>query len=563
MAIGLDVLIERLGLRDLADRVRFDDLSPDDGLEGPANGPEAPDNGPEGPDNGSVGPNNHNGSEGPNNGSEGPNNGSEGPNNGAALVLHRLADRLGSGSLPEDPGTWLDRFFSLVEGSWLFGLDLGSVEPLVRAHRALTSAARTFLALPKCPPIGGGNLPAEVYVDLRDRAPGLLRAFERLLAKGVDLRERSDKGRQCVCSVLRASGPNLLLLAVTFIEPHTWSGPAAVHAAAQLLSLLRRMSDVQDDQMLLSPEPGHNRGLAKAALAILRPVLTRETWAEDESSRHVFVWLCLHIVRPSLAPHIPALLPPCLILLDDYRLPNQLLGLQCIKHIIANTPAAVLRWQDRAEVIYHAIHKQLYSRNAQLLQATYPCLLNMLTVIEEGRTTTGARPLQTGPGRTDAVVRLTLWHVGIEECEDVRLAYIQALAPLIDRLQVGAVRHMKLLLPTLISFLQAWDGPDGKTRQAALNSLMHMIRHAWPRLIHRRGELVQALLRFVCEVSGGSLEGPPLAQNVQQTLLEGATECLVLLDRASLGDVKNLLKGVKHHTDDPKLMACILAVDNA
>uniref|UniRef100_A0A8C4R9N2 Uncharacterized protein n=1 Tax=Eptatretus burgeri TaxID=7764 RepID=A0A8C4R9N2_EPTBU len=184
---------------------------------------------------------------------------------------------------------------------------------------------------------------------------------------------------------------------------------------------------------------------------LLRPKLTRlSVTAGYESSRHVFAWLCLRLVRPSLAPHIPALLPPCLILLDDYRLPNQLLGLQCIKHVVANTPLAVLRCQDRAEVIYHAIHKHLYSRDAQLLQ-------------------------------------------------------------------VGAVRHMKLLLPTLISFLQTWDGPDGKTRQAALDSLTHMMRHAWPRYATSR---------------------PPLAQNVQQMLLEGATECLVLLDRASLGGVK-------------------------
>jgi len=81
--------------------------------------------------------------------------------------------------------------------------------------------------------------------------------------------------QQCVCRVLRASGPNLLLLAVTFIEPHTWSGPAAVHAAERLLSVLRRTSDVQDDRLLLSPEPGHGGGLAKAALALLRPKLTR------------------------------------------------------------------------------------------------------------------------------------------------------------------------------------------------------------------------------------------------------------------------------------------------
>lgn len=68
---------------------------------------------------------------------------------------------------------------------------------------------------------------------------------------------------------------------------------------------------------------------------------------------------------------------------------------------------------------------------------------------------------------------------------------------------------------------------------------------------------MKALLKLICDVAGDSslTPGP-----IKSTLLEEATDCLILLDHCSQGQVKGLLAKISQSCEDSKVMNCIRKV---
>ncbi|XP_010776816.1 TELO2-interacting protein 2, partial [Notothenia coriiceps] len=115
-------------------------------------------------------------------------------------------------------------------------------------------------------------------------------------------------------------------------------------------------------------EEGKNRGILGRILDILQPQLTKDLWHRYEAVKLVFAWTLLQVTRPSLSPHLSRLLPPSLLLTDHFRQENCILGVRCLHHIVLNTPAADLRQFNRAEVLYQALFKHLYSTDTAVIK---------------------------------------------------------------------------------------------------------------------------------------------------------------------------------------------------
>lgn len=60
----------------------------------------------------------------------------------------------------------------------------------------------------------------------------------------------------------------------------------------------------------------------------------RETWKRNEAAKHVFSWLLVRVGRPFLADYLDKVFPPSLLISDDYRLENKILGVRCLHHIV-------------------------------------------------------------------------------------------------------------------------------------------------------------------------------------------------------------------------------------
>ncbi|KFZ46202.1 TELO2-interacting protein 2, partial [Antrostomus carolinensis] len=125
------------------------------------------------------------------------------------------------------------------------------------------------------------------------------------------------------------------------------------------------------------------------------------------------------------------------------------------------------------------------------------------------------------------------------------------------RLGILIVRHLKRLERVILGYLEVCDGPEEEARLGILETLQCTIEHAWPRMPCRLPVLLQALLKMMWDVHTDQSSTP---QPVKTALLQGATECLILLDRCSEGQVKVLLEGVYSSCEENSLKECLRKV---
>ena len=60
-------------------------------------------------------------------------------------------------------------------------------------------------------------------------------------------------------------------------------------------------------------------GVLKDILMKLKDNLTRELWKKRPTYKHAFVWCLRNITHPHVGTHLQSLLPPLLMLVDDYE----------------------------------------------------------------------------------------------------------------------------------------------------------------------------------------------------------------------------------------------------
>ncbi|NXS62886.1 TTI2 protein, partial [Brachypteracias leptosomus] len=125
------------------------------------------------------------------------------------------------------------------------------------------------------------------------------------------------------------------------------------------------------------------------------------------------------------------------------------------------------------------------------------------------------------------------------------------------RLGIQVARHLKRLERVVLGYLEVCDGPEEEARLGILETLRCTIEHAWPRMPCRLPVLLKALLKMIWDVHTDQGSTP---EPVKAALLQGATECLILLDRCSAGQVKVLLEGVCSSCAESRVQECLRKV---
>ncbi|XP_075063273.1 TELO2-interacting protein 2 [Mixophyes fleayi] len=360
---------------------------------------------------------------------------------------------------------------------------------------------------------------------------------------------------QCV---LRCATAPLLLLCGSHIQDKPWTDCHSRALAEQLLQSLLEVLNFNSVADLLKGKSKQDPPFStfREALGLLGPRLRKDTWESHPDARLVFSWMLYQVPRPWLSDFLSRVMPPSLLFSDDYKPDNKVLGICCLHHIIKNVPAADLRQYNRALVVYHALRNHLYTTDAEVIEVALPCLQDLFPVLQKPPPAVGAYQ-KDGENPSDQVLQLVLTHMEMEHKIVLRRLYARHLPMLQERLGVRVVRHMKRLLGVIVSYLEVPDGPEETTRLCILKTLQGTIKYAWPRIPSRLPLLLKALLKLLYEVSSDpSQHSPP----VTESLLQAATECLVLLDRCAEGQVKTALEGIPSVCSEPLLVNCINTV---
>ncbi|XP_028659411.2 TELO2-interacting protein 2 isoform X1 [Erpetoichthys calabaricus] len=445
-------------------------------------------------------------------------------------------------------------FLSAADVHWLFspccqnaGLNVGDI------WKEFVNSLIQHTTLPKCE-LDSGELPESSYQLIPDRAKNVTEVLLILLSKAAAEKHLNPCNNTVVPETSPASTllPSVFIFAATHLQEYLWTTASSRSAANKLMNLLMETAYCKNvHELLCGRQDGGTTGIFGAVLELQRPELKKETWKLNQATKHVFLWSLLQVPRPWLCVHLEHVFPASLIISDDYRTENKVLGVRCLHHIIMNVPAADLRQYNRAQVLYHALFNHLYTSDADLIQVVLPCMLDLLHVLENPSQRAGD---PRKPNQYDEVLRLILMHMEMEHKIKLRRVYARSLPPFIERLGILIARHLKRLERVIVGFLEVCDAPEEEARLYVLKSLESTIRHAWPRIAPRLHVLVKSLVRLLYDLSTECSSTP---QTVKDELLEHVTRCLLLLSELCAQDLQAVLGDIHSSCSDARVSQCL------
>ncbi|XP_028270496.1 TELO2-interacting protein 2 [Parambassis ranga] len=444
----------------------------------------------------------------------------------------------------------VERLFRTADPNWLFSADQredgwAELQALYGSViRALIGCAALPLRDDDCIPL----TPA-AYLDVPARAAAVSAALMALLETLGNWEKRGGVTGDLAGLPLTVAPP-LCVFTVTHFQVQAWTSTASTAAARHLHEALLRAGSWRDSAHLLIGEEGGRKGILGEVLDILQPQLSKDSWWRCDAVKLVFAWTLLQVTRPALSPHLSRLLPPSLLLVDHHRPDNCMLGVRCLHHIVLNTPAADLRQFNRAEVLYQALYRHLYTPEPAVIQVVLSCLLDLLLVLEKPPSSPSSF---RKPCRHDDVLRLLLTHMEAEHKVALRCTYATALPAFIDRMGVAVCRHLQRVERVVLGYLEVSDPPEEKTRLQILEALQRTIRVAWPRMQCRAHSLLRCLLRLLVDVSVDC----GLCEPLRQQLMDQSAICIKLLDACCHGDIQALLQQVDSSCCSSQVLGCI------
>ncbi|XP_039212368.1 TELO2-interacting protein 2 [Crotalus tigris] len=440
----------------------------------------------------------------------------------------------------------LSALLEAADSRWLLGAAPALLQELVLA---LNRYAAPLQWEPE-----GGRSPSEDPSGAAgaERAAEVSLVFCNILAKVEEAKDLEGLDSAGTGAILRQVAGPIFLCAVTHGAERPWTRPRSQRGAQELLDTLLRLLGYKSIPEFLRGAHEGEPGWFGVVMQCLKPELTKETWQCNPATKYMFCFVLQQVQRPWLGDHLEKVLPPSLLLSDDYRVENKILGVQCLHHIIQNVPAAVLGQLNRVQVVYHALFNHLYSREAQLVQVVLLCILDLLPVLERAPHQLSHKPPRITA--SDKVLQLLLTHMEAESQLSLRRIYANSLPALVERLGIRIVRHLKRLHRVIVGYLEIPDGPEEAARIAALETLKCTIEHAWPRMTCRLAIILEALLRMMWDVITDESTTP---EPVKTALLQRATKCLLLLNHCSQGQVKVLLQGIYQSCESEHLKECL------
>uniref|UniRef100_A0A8D2Q6I7 TELO2 interacting protein 2 n=1 Tax=Varanus komodoensis TaxID=61221 RepID=A0A8D2Q6I7_VARKO len=219
-----------------------------------------------------------------------------------------------------------------VDCRWLFGGCQPNASPALLCD--LVVALNRCTAPPQQEPDRGGDGPS--YAEVADQSVDVGLVFCNIMEKLEVAKSLVGLGSGVVGSALRQVAGPVFIFATTHLAEMPWSNLKMRSVTQELLAGLLRATDCQSVPEFLRGAHEGEDGWFAVVMHCLKPELTKDTWEHNPATKHVFSTVLQQVTRPWLDHHLEKVLPPSLLLSDDYRAENKILGVRCLHHIIRN-----------------------------------------------------------------------------------------------------------------------------------------------------------------------------------------------------------------------------------
>lgn len=186
------------------------------------------------------------------------------------------------------------------------------------------------------------------------------------------------------------------------------------------------------------------------------------------------------------------------------------------------------------------------------------CLLDLFPVLEKALHWQGETARATA--HCHEVLQLVLTHMEPEHRLLLRRTYARNLPAFVKKLGILTARHLKRLEQVILGYLEVYDEPEDESRLKILETLKLVMQYTWPRIPCRVVVLLKALLKLICDIARDTI---PTTEAAKSAVLQEATDCLILLDHCSQGQVKRLLANIALSCEDSTVVSCIRKVQGS
>ncbi|ESO12322.1 hypothetical protein HELRODRAFT_158818 [Helobdella robusta] len=326
-----------------------------------------------------------------------------------------------------------------------------------------------------------------------------------------------------------------VLLSLEHSDSNLWSDSCSKKTLKVLNSFLLPQNSSLSEILLMKSPDSTKMYIYRELLSLIQPKLTKQNWKWNPACPFIFKHLVKNIKFPHVSECLEFLLPPCLLLIDDFEDKHKIIGFECLSHILSNSTKEEVKWCSRIDVIYDCCNRQFYCKNENVAKLFIPCLFQVLSIIE--------KPL-SGVDRVsqdtyhDKSFRKFIMQMDVETQLVLKLIYSSYLIEFIKIMNLHCLKHLVILLPLIKTYLNNYSSDWNKhCTKNVLVSIYHLIQVIWPQISLHVYEILECLLILVYNVS----QDKDWPNESTCELLECAKSCVNLLDQLSPLDIRNLL----------------------
>lgn len=219
-----------------------------------------------------------------------------------------------------------------------------------------------------------------------------------------------------------------------------------------------------------------------------------QQWKQDNNVELLF-WVIEQISAKDLEENLHLVIPPVLIVLDDYDILYKEYGVKMVHIIIKKLNLDYILKYGLDDVFFESLFKCLsylsQDRDVTLLKASYPCVMDLISSIkgEQKRSNLYERVL------TDGIITGYM-HAG----QKIKFLPILLgpISKLHDELGSVSVQYLKAIIPILCDSMAMPSNNNKDIREInelAVDSLSTVIKQCWPRIPSYRGPIMKSIAK--------------------------------------------------------------------